>query len=465
METAQQFLVNLIQNSFESINKSHYQDYQKLNLERLDSYCIKILPNSNEGSIAIIDSGIGLNKNELGKLVNDIYSTFTTTNLQRENEGEIDNSNEADNEIKNNTFFPLFVVCDKLLIITKTQEGKALMTELSIQQHSEIKEYAEDMERGTAFILQIKEQYKNVLSHEYLKETIQKKCQMVVHPISLLSNNNEISNFKSNMIEKNSQSFHQINRVIPIWHKNYKEITEEEYQKVYGSITQDSDQYFGAQIYKVEGSFELRMIIYISYDNLKNTNNNKRIFYLYNNKLLMNKKNFQLPKYLNYVCGVIGHEDSPIDPETKWDRCNNIYTKYCRRNIHVIFEKMIKNDEEKYLKFYQSNSINIKLGLLNDQVYSKKFQKLLRYYSSYNTEKMISLQSYINRSIKNQNPEIIYYIIGESLESLKKNNLIAKYNEKNIEILFMTDDIDNEILKVMTEFEKYKFQNISQDEK
>ncbi|KAJ3426197.1 heat shock protein [Anaeramoeba flamelloides] len=456
-DIAYQCILNLIQNSFYSLNKYCNDPKRPMSTEE---YFIRITPNFLDNTITIHDSGNGLTKTELKKTIEMIYSSSVQSTMEEKvqiQEKSKLNYNEADIEVTNKIFSPLFGVCDQITIQTKNDQS--LTTTLEINEEYEIRDYNESFKRGTKFLLQIKEKFMNIYTEENLKSAIRKKCQLILNPYYLfygkISNNNLI--------------YEQININVSVWTKEQSMITEEEYENLYFSLTMDPKNYFGRKNLRVEGQLEFSTIFYIRHDNTKTQlsdifNFNGNIF-LYIRKKFIPHCCIKLPDYYNFVTGIIDSEDLPLNIRFENFQKSPI-VRLITRNItkHIILQllELSENNPDEYLKFYQKNSSKLKTALLNDVRNFRNIKQILQYYSSSNTEQMVSFPSYLERKKNTQNE--IYYIIGQSIDQLRKDPLVENFRKMDIEVLFMTETIDVEVMQRMTDYGNVPFKNINDEE-
>lgn len=163
-----------------------------------------------------------------------------------------------------------------------------------------------------------------------------------------------------------------------------------------------------------------------------------------------------MPDYLNFIKGVVDSEDLPLNISREALQQNKILKvikkNLIKKSIEMFFE--LSNDNDDYAKFYEAFSKNLKLGVHEDSQNRSKFAELLRFRSSKVSEETVSFKEYISRCTEKQKK--IYYIIGEDLKTLKKSPFIEKLVHNDIEILYMTDPMDEYCMQQLKEFEGYK---------
>ena len=285
-----------------------------------------------------------------------------------------------------------------------------------------------------------------------------------------------------------------INENKPIWLRDKKEITKEEYQKFYKALTKDTEDPLVFEHGRTEGEVNFKYILYIPakkpYDLFDNYYGKNSALKLYVRRVLVNEQFEELiPRYLNFIKGVVDSDDLPLNVSREQLQQHKMIKVMSKRLVRTGIQMMIKmaveteeeeeddeeeDDEEeeeekkdeekkksdsKFIKFYESFGKNIKLGVIEDAPNRPKLAKLLRFFSTKNPKELISLEQYV----KNMKPkqEYIYFIAGEEKEVLYKSPLIQKLLEREIEVLLLDDPIDEFCVQNLGEYEKKKLKNVA----
>ena len=253
----------------------------------------------------------------------------------------------------------------------------------------------------------------------------------------------------------------------PIWTKDPKTVSEEDYTKLYKSLSNDYDTYQTYKHFRAEGDVEFSAIIFIPkhapfnmFDNKKPSKNMK----LYVKKVLITDNCEDLfPEYLNFITGIVDCNDLPLNASRELLQQSKIIKKInkvlVRKTIELINE--LRDNEPDYLKFYDNYSKNIKLAIHEDNNNKTKLLNFLMFPTNKSNDKLISLENYIENMKENQ--EGIYYIIGSSLDNVKTSAFIEKLTKKDYEILFMCDPLDEYIMQQLKDFNDKKFINVIKD--
>lgn len=460
------FLRELISNASDAIDKIYYKSLTDSSIlvdkEKLE---INLSVDKEKRTITIEDNGIGMNKEELESNLGTIAKSGSLA-FKNENEKKEDIDIIGQFGVG---FYSSFMVAKKIEVISKSyKEEQAYKWESEGAQGYSIEE-ADKKDVGTKIILYLRdntedEDYDQFLEEYKIKEIVKTYSDYIRYPIKMKVVRKELKEgSKDEYIEKTEVE--TLNSMVPLWKKPKNDIKEEEYNSFYMNKFGDFEPAMKVIHASIEGGINYSMLLYIPshapFDFY--TKEYEKGLQLYSNGvLIMDKCAELLPDYFSFVKGLVDSSDLSLNISREilqQDRQLRTIEKSIEKKIKNELESMLKNDREKYEEFFKNFGTQLKFGCYNDFGVNKdKLKDLIMFYSS-ETKKLTTLKEYIERAKQEQ--ESIYYASGETIDKIDMLPQVQAVKEKGYEILYLTENIDEFVLKVLTEYDKKKFVNVS----
>lgn len=460
------FLRELISNSSDAIDKVYYKTLtdDSLSFNREDYY-VQIEADKETRELKVIDTGIGMTKEELEENLGTIAKSGSHA---FKSENEMDEEFDIIGQFGVG-FYAAFMVADEVTVRTKSLgQNTAYEWKSDGTEGYTIKE-TEKESVGTEVILKIKEdteedKYTEYLDEHRLKEIIKKYSDFIRYPIKMeVTKNKPESEDSEGFVEYQEDEI--INSMVPIWRKNRSELTEEDYINFYHEKKYGFDKPLKSIHTSVDGTIRYSAILYIPETipfDFYSKEYEKGLELYANSVLIMEKSPELIPDYFSFVKGMVDSDDLSLNISREMlqqDRQVQLIAKNLTRKIKQELESMLKNDQENYIKFYETFGTQLKYGVYSDYGMNKDTLKdLIMFYSS-TEKKLVTIKEYVERMPEDQ--KYIYYAIGESIARIESMPQAELVSDSGYEILYFTEDVDEFAIRMLDKYEDKEFRSVT----
>lgn len=442
------FLRELISNASDACDKLRYYSLMKPEVTKNNGeFKIIITPNAEENTLTISDNGIGMNKEDLVNHLSTIAKSGTADFVNNAK----DNGSVVDLIGKFGVgFYSAFMVASKVEVTTKRAGEEQAYKWISNGVDGFEIEETEKEKSGTDIKLFLKDDAKDFTDTIYLRHIIRTYSDHINYPI---------------VLDLGKAGEETVNTGSALWTKNKAEITDDQYNEFYHHISRNFDTPWMRLHFKAEGSIEYTGLLFIPseapYDLFQPDRQQSLKLYV-NRVFISDKVDDLMPAYLRFVKGIIDSADLPLNISREMLQQNALIAKIRSGTVSRILKELKKRSEDydDYMKFWKNFGMAFKEGIYEDPANRVEIAELSRFYSTNSEDKLTSLDEYISRVKEGQTT--IYYITGDDIPTLRNNPQLEAFKEKGLEVLLLTDPIDEFWVQTLTNFKGYPIKHVSQ---
>uniref|UniRef100_A0A4W5JXF0 Endoplasmin n=1 Tax=Hucho hucho TaxID=62062 RepID=A0A4W5JXF0_9TELE len=462
---------------------------------------IKIKSDKEKNMLHITDTGVGMTKEDLIRNLGTIAKSGTSEFLNKMT--EVESEGQSTSELIGQFgvgFYSAFLVADKVIVSSKHNNGTQHIWESDSNEFSVIEDPRGDtLGRGTTITLVMKEEATDYLELETIKNLVRKYSQFINFPIYVWASKTETveepidedteaeekdatedeveveeeeeekeDKPKTKKVEKTVWDWELMNDIKPIWTRPAKEVEEDEYKAFYKTFSKDTDEPLSHIHFTAEGEVTFKSILFVPaaaprgmFDEY-GTKKNDFIKLFVRRVFITDDFNDMMPKYLNFVRGVVDSDDLPLNVSRETLQQHKLLKVIRKKLVRKTLDMIKKIAEEQYNeKFWKEFGTNIKLGVIEDHSNRTRLAKLLRFQTSNSDTVLASLEQYVERMKDKQDK--IYFMAGTSRKEAESSPFVESLLKKGYEVIYLTEPVDEYCVQALPEFDGKRFQNVAKE--
>ena len=467
------FLRELISNASDAIDKIRFKSQTDPNILGQDTeFRIRIIPDRQNRTITVEDNGIGMTYDEVIENIGTIAQSGTRAFLEA-----MEKAKGKDSLLPELIgqfgvgFYSSFIVAEKVTLLTRAAgQEKAVRWESSGDGSYTVEE-AEKDSRGTAVTLKLRQpgdDEPDYTDEWTIRGIVKRHSDFVSYPIVMdverqepIPDDQLIKDKDGKPIGSTTRTVKKqetLNSMKAIWTKNRTEVSEEEYTEFYKHISHDWEAPLAHLHIRFEGTTEYQALLYIPsrlpFD--FTLRERRHGIHLYSKRVfIMDDCRELMPEYLGFIYGVVDAPDLNLNISREILQQDSLVRNIRKNLLKRIFDLLENMEPEKYEKFFSEFGAILKIGIPTDRENRERIAKLLRYRTTKSEGKFVSLQNYLERMQPGQDE--IYYITGDNFAALSNSPHLERLKEKDLEVVLMTDPIDEWVVQHLGQYEDKKF--------
>lgn len=452
------FLRELISNASDAADKLRFRALSDASLYEGDGELrVRLSVDKDKRTLTLSDNGIGMRRDEVIENLGTIAKSGTKSFLE-----SLGSDQAKDSQLIGQFgvgFYSAFIVADKVSV--RTRAAGAAADEGVFWESAGEGEYTladiTKADRGTEITLHLREGEDEFLDAWRVRSIIGKYSDHIALPVEIESKDEE----------SGTTTWEKINKAQALWTRNKSDISDEEYNEFYKHIAHDFSDPAIWSHNRVEGKQEYTSLLYIPsrapFDMWNRDHKHGLKLYVQRVFIMDDAEQF-MPNYLRFVRGLIDSSDLPLNVSREIlqdSRVTQTLRGALTKRTLQMLEKLAKDDAEKYQTFWKEFGLVLKEGPAEDSANQEAIAKLLRFASTHNdsAEQNVSLEAYVGRMVEGQDK--IYYITADSYAAAKSSPHLELFRKKGIEVLLLSDRIDEWMMSYLTEFDGKAFQSVS----
>ncbi|KAF0719308.1 hypothetical protein AaE_010477, partial [Aphanomyces astaci] len=483
------FLRELISNASDALDKLRFLALSDSSLlDVLKELEIRISFDKTAHTLTIKDTGVGMTKDDLVKNLGTVAKSGTANFVSAMQNG-------ADANMIGQFgvgFYSVYLVADKVRVVSKNNDDDQYIWESSANASFTVSKdpRGNTLKRGTEITLFLKKDALEFQDQAKLKQLVSHYSEFINFPIYLHTSREETVEVDDDAGDEDDEEGEEEDRVGVA-----AQVEDAEYNHFFQAIHKDSTDPLTWIHFVAEGEIEFKSILYIPskapHDMYHKFDHKRADVKLYVRKVLISDQFEEfLPKYLNFIVGVVDSDDLPINVSRETLQENKILRVMRKKLVRKVLEMLrklsesddghgdddddddvvqvdeqakdkAKADSSSYLTFWENYGKNVKIGIMDDPANKGKLLKLLRFKSTKSSDKYISLNHYVARMHPWQ--DTIYYIAGESVDAVEKSPFLETCKAKGVEVLYLVDPLDEYVMQHIPDFDGKKMQSITKE--
>ncbi|XP_045525176.1 endoplasmin homolog [Pieris brassicae] len=491
------FLRELISNGSDALDKIRLLSLTNRDvLDATSDLSIRIKADPERRMLHIIDTGLGMTKNDLVNNLGTIAKSGTADFLSKMQDPEKSGNQDTNDMIGQFGvgFYSAFLVADRVTVVSKHNDDAQHVWDSDASSFS----VAEDprgntLKRGTHITLHLKEEAADYLQPDTIRALVKKYSQFINFPIYLWASRTESYELpaedepssdddadadarvedaadaeperEAKRAERTVWDWELMNDNKPIWTRKPTEVRDDEYTQFYKTLTKDTAAPLARAHFVAEGEVTFRALLFVPRvqpaDSFNRYGTKTDHIKLYVRRVFITDEfNELMPNYLAFVQGIVDSDDLPLNVSRETLQQHKLVKIIKKKLVRKVLDMLKKIPDDEYEHFWKEYSTNVKLGVIEDPSNRSRLAKLLRFHSS-RGEDMTFLADYVARMKPAQ--KHIYYIAGTGRAEVERSPFAERLVRRGFEVLYLTEPVDEYCLSSLPEFDGHKFQNIAKE--